>query len=80
MNRTQANAQYKSAVAARRDLESATLADFTEEEFNAAYAKACKAEQIACAALVEAEIAEPTKAETKRANNTLYLRNRGLDV
>lgn len=80
MNRTQANAQYKAAVAARRVLESATLADFTEEEFNAAYAKACETEKTACAALVAAEIAAPTNAEMKRANNTLYLRNRGFDV
>ena len=80
MNRTQATATYKAATSARRALESATLADFTEAEFNAAYANACKAEKAACAALVAAEIAEPTKAETKRANNTLYLRNRGFDV
>ena len=79
MNRTQATAQYKAAVATRRALESATLADFTEEEFNAAYSKACESEKIACAVLVSEEIADPTKAETKRANNTLYLRNRGLD-
>lgn len=80
MNRTQATATYKAAISARRVLESATLADFTEEEFNAAYANACKAEKESCAALVAAEIAEPTKAETKRANNTLYLRNRGYDI
>lgn len=80
MNRTQAAAEYKAAVSARRILEAATLADFTEEEFNAAYENACKVEKSACAALVEAEIAEPTKAETKRANNTLYLRNRGYDI
>lgn len=78
MNRTQATAEYKAAVSARRTLEAATLADFTEEEFNAAYAKACEIEKTACAALVAAEIAAPTKAETKRANNTLYLRNRGF--
>jgi len=80
MNRTQATTAYKAAVATRRALESATLADFTEAEFNAAYAKACETEKTACAALVAAEIAEPTKSEMKRANNTLYLRNRGLDV
>ena len=80
MTRTQASAQYKAAVNARRALESATLADFTEEEFNAAYAEACAAENAACAVLVAAEIAEPTNAETKRANNTLYLRNRGYDI
>lgn len=80
MNRLQANAEYKAAVNARRALESATLADFTEEEFNAAYTKACEAERIACAALVAAEIAAPTKAETKRAGRTLYLRNRGYDI
>ena len=79
MNRTQATAQYKAAVATRRALESATLADFSEEEFNAAYAKACESEKSACAVLVSAEISEPTKKETRRANNTLYLRNRGLD-
>ena len=79
MTRFQANAAYKAAVSARRILETATLADFTEEEFNAAYTKACETEKAACAALVAAEIAAPTKAETKRANNTLYLRNRGLD-
>ena len=80
MNRTQATANYKAAVAARRALESATLADFTEEEFNAAYASACAVEKTARSALVSAEIAAPTFAETKRANNTLRLRNRGLDV
>ncbi len=80
MNRTQATAQYKAAASARRALESATLADFTEEEFNAAYTKACQAEKSACAALVAAEIAAPTKAETKRAERTRYLRNRGYDL
>lgn len=80
MNRTQAAANYKAATNARRALESATLADFTEEEFNAAYENARNAEKTACAELVAAEIAEPTNAETKRANNTIYLRNRGLDI
>ena len=34
MNRTQAAAEYKAAVSARRILEAATLADFTEEELH----------------------------------------------
>lgn len=80
MNRTQAYTEYKAAVLARRALEAATLADFTEEQFNVAYATACKAEKIACAVLVDAEMAAPTKAESKRAAKTLYLRNRGYDI
>jgi hypothetical protein len=80
MNRTQATANYNAAKKARRALESATLADFTEEEFNTTYANACELEKSACSILVAAEIADPTKKETKRANNTLYLRNRGFDV
>lgn len=76
MNRTQATAEYKKAVATRRAME-----ELTAEQFNeAAYQAACEAEKQARAELVAAEIAAPTKQETKRAAHTLYLRNRGLDA
>lgn len=76
MNRTQATAEYKKSVATRRAME-----DLTADRFNeAAYQAACEVERQARSALVAAELAEPTKQETKRAAHTLYLRNRGLDA
>ena len=78
MNRKQANANYITAVANRRALENDSFG-MSEEEHKQAYFQACKLESEACSALVVAEIAFPTVSEQRRANKTLYMRNRGYD-
>lgn len=76
MSRKGLAAAYTAAVAARRGLESTAV---DSPEFDAAYEAACSAERAACAALVAAEMAEPTRRETRREDNNLYWRNRGYD-
>ena len=70
--RTQAEKSYKTALATWNKLASGTdLAAWEKADAELAQKRT---------ALIAAETAHPTFVETKRANNLLRLRNRGLDV
>jgi hypothetical protein len=71
MTRKQAELNYNAALKACRAAEAG--AD------EAAWMEADSVLTIARSELVEAEAMFPTAAETKRAANKLYLRNRGFD-
>lgn len=70
--RAKAENEYKAALAAVRVAESGTD--------EAAWNKANAILGAARTALISAETAFPTFAETKRNNRELTLRNRGLDI
>lgn len=72
MTRKQAEIKYKMALNAERAAQ-----DQPDESI---WVAANDALTTARAELVEAEIAEPTKAEIKKRDRLLMLRNRGLDV
>jgi len=72
MNRTQATAQYKQALAAWNTASSGSDA--------ATFFAADAALNAARAAVVAAEIAEPTARESFRANRINTMRNRGLEI
>lgn len=70
-DRKTAKQRYDAALAAVRAAESGTDA--------AAYDAAEAALAVARSVLVAAELANPTKAEIKKRERSLYLRNRGID-
>ena len=71
MNRKQAEREYNNALSALRA---------SEEISEQAYELAKTELAVARTNLIAAEANEPTSAEVKKANNTMRLRNRGLDV
>ena len=76
MNRKQAEREYKEAI------RNAQIVEFSikdQADYDVWQAELKKL-SVARANLIAAEIAEPTPAEVKKANNTILLRNRGLDV
>ena len=70
-NRTQAEINNKRTLAALRKAE-----DISE----VAYLDAKRAHDISISELVSFQISNPTPKEFKRSENTLRLRNRGLDI
>lgn len=80
MNRKELQKQYDAALAQVNKLELCSPTDMSEAEFELAYNAANLKLDMARKALVEAEIAQPTKSEMKKESHRLYLRSRGLDV
>ena len=70
--RAKADREYKAALEAVKATESGTD--------EAAWNKANAVLDAARTALISAEMAYPTFAETKRSNRVFTLRNRGLDI
>lgn len=70
-NRTQAELNSKRTLAALHK---------AEDTSEVAYLNAKRAHDISVSELVSFQISNPTPKEFKRSENTLRLRNRGLDV
>lgn len=69
--RKEAEVNYKRTLSALRK---------AEDISDAAYLEAKSAHDISISELVSFQISSPTQKEFKRSENTMRLRNRGLDV